>query len=151
MPWSSTEVTTWASSALVQIVTSPPSGLNFTALWTRLTMTWPSRVASPRIGGKAGGVSKRNVTPWRSANRRSRSAESAASRPHVDAIGHLQRAATLDPAQVEQLVDHLHEVTRLDLDLGDPVAHLGRDGRAHSLRLPLERLGQQADRRQRRA
>ena len=33
-------------------MTSPPSGLNLTALWTRLTKTWPSRASSPRTGGK---------------------------------------------------------------------------------------------------
>ncbi len=80
MPWSSTEVTTWPSEAVVRIVIWPPSGLNFTALWTRLTTTCPSRVASPRTGGSPGGVSNRNVTPCRSPKSRRRSAESAARR-----------------------------------------------------------------------
>ena len=39
--------------------TSPPSGLNLTALWTRLTTTWPSRAASPRTGGRPGAISTR--------------------------------------------------------------------------------------------
>ena len=46
---------------------------------------------------------------------------------HVDIVGHLQRAAALDPAEVEELVDHLDQVPGLDLDLGDALAHLGRD------------------------
>jgi hypothetical protein len=41
---------------------------------------------------------------------------------HIDAVGQQERATTFDPAQVQELVDHLDEVTRLDLDLGDPVA-----------------------------
>src|SRR3954463_3369872 len=60
---------------------------------------------------------------------------------HVEIVGHLEHAAALDPTQVEKLVDHLDEVTRLDLDLGDPVAHLRGDGFAGALRLALERLG----------
>ena len=34
--------------------TSPPSGLNLTALWSRLTRTWPSRSSSPWTGGSGG-------------------------------------------------------------------------------------------------
>ena len=68
--------------ALVRITTSPPSGLNFTALWTRLTTTWPSRARSPRIGRQAAARRRpRASTPCRSANSRSRSADSAASAP----------------------------------------------------------------------
>ena len=43
-PWSSTDGHDLAVSRRdVRTTTSPPSGLNLTALWTRLTTTWPSR------------------------------------------------------------------------------------------------------------
>ena len=60
-----------------------------------------------------------------------------------------QRAAALDPRQVEELVDHLDEVARLDLDLADPVAHPRRDRLAGGVGLAGERLGEQADGRER--
>ena len=44
---------------------------------------------------------------------------------HVQAVDEREGAAALDARQVEQLVDHLDEVAGLDLDLADPVAHLG--------------------------
>ena len=68
----------------------------------------------------------------------------------VEQVDDAEGAAALDPRQVEQLVDHLDEVAGLDLDLVDPVAHPGRDGVAGRLGLAGQRLGQQADRRQRR-
>ena len=54
--------------------TSPPSGLNLTALWTRLTndLAEPRLVAADRRQAAARGATT-SVTPWRSANRRSRS------------------------------------------------------------------------------
>ena len=66
----------------------------------------------------------------------------------VDILGHRERCAGLDPRQVEQLVDHLHEMAHLDLDLADPVAHLRRH--VGGLGLPGERLREQAHGRQRR-
>ena len=60
-----------------------------------------------------------------------------------------RRVALLDLGQVEQLVDHLHEMARLDIDLGDRLAHARRQLRA--LCLEHQRLGQQAHRAQRRA
>ena len=66
----------------------------------------------------------------------------------VDLVEHEERPARLDARQVEQLLDHLDEVIRLDLDLADPVAHPGRDPLAGLVRLANERLGQQADGRQ---
>ena len=52
--------------------------------------------------------------------------------------------------EIEELIHHLDEMTRLDLDLADPVAHLRRHALAGRLRVPGERLGQEADRRERR-
>ena len=68
----------------------------------------------------------------------------------VDDVDGAERPAALDPRQVEQLVDHLHEVAGLDLDLVDPVAHPGGHGIAGRLGLPGQRLGEQADGGQRR-
>ena len=65
--------------------------------------------------------------------------------PEVDRIEQRHRTTGLDPGEVEQLVDHLDQVVRLDLDLGDPVAHPGRQRLAGLVRLADERLGQQAD------
>ena len=69
----------------------------------------------------------------------------------VDVVEQDERAAALDPGEVEQLVDHLDEVAGLDLDLA-------RSGRASSagtavaggLGVAGQRLGEQADRRERR-
>ncbi len=144
-------MTTLPSRTVTATVTSPPSGLNLTALWRRLTRTWPRRAASPRTGGRPAGTSTRSATPWRSANRRSRSVDSVASRPRSTPSTTRDRAAALDPRQVEQLADHLDEVAGLDLDLADPIAHLGRDGVADLVGLAVQRLGQEADRRQRRS
>ena len=68
----------------------------------------------------------------------------------VDVVEEDQRAAALDPGEVEQLVDHLDEVAGLDLDLRDPVAHLGRHCVPGGLAVAGQRLRQQADRRERR-
>src|SRR5919109_1501753 len=46
-------------ASLTLTVTSPPPGLNLTALWRRLTKTWPSRSSSPRIGGRSSSSSRR--------------------------------------------------------------------------------------------
>ena len=70
--------------------------------------------------------------------------------PHVQAVDQVQRPAALDPRQVQQLVDHLDEVAGLDLDLADPVAHLGREVGIAGVGFAGQRLGQQADRGQRR-
>ena len=112
-------------------------------------MTWPRR---PRPRGPAGGrraTSTRSSTPWRSANKRSRSAVGRQPR-EVDAVDELERAAALDARQVEQLVDHLDEVAGLDLDLADPVAHPIGIAIFELAGLARQRLGQQADRRERR-
>ena len=69
---------------------------------------------------------------------------------HVDEVDRPDRPAALDPRQVQQLADHLDQVAGLDLDLADPIAHLGRNGAAGGLGLAGQRLGQQADRRERR-
>ena len=133
-------------------VTSPPSGLNLTALWSRLTKTWPRRAASPRTRRQVGRRPRpAGSTPWRSAKRRSRSVESVAIRPRSTRSTTRIVAAALDPGQVEQLADHLDEVAGLDLDLADPVAHLRRDRVAGRVGLAGQRLGQQADRGQRRS
>ena len=55
--------------------------------------------------------------------------------PEVDVVEQDERPATLDPGEIEQLVDHLDEMPGLDLDLGDPVAHL-RPERRRRPRLP---------------
>ena len=67
----------------------------------------------------------------------------------VDVLERAEAAAALDPREVEQLADHLDEVAGLDLDLGDPVAHLGRQGVADLVGLAGQRLGEQAHGRQR--
>ena len=107
--------------------TSPPSGLNLIALWTRLTNTWPRRASSPRTVGTPGSGATTSVTPLRSANRRSRSTEPSASGTRSTSSREHELAAALDPREVEQLVDHLDEVAGLDLDLRDPLAHPRRD------------------------
>ena len=124
--------------------------LNFTALWTRLTRTWPSRSSSPRTGGTCGATSTTSRSPCRSANSRSRSAAVRRDPAEVDVVEQDERPAALDPGEVEQLVDHLDEVAGLDLDLADPVAHPRRDRVAGGLGVAGERLGQQADGRERR-
>src|SRR3954470_5280145 len=68
----------------------------------------------------------------------------------IDEVDDTERRATLDAGKVEKLRDHLDEVARLDLDLADPIAHAGRHGITRRLSLPGQRLGQQADRGQRR-
>ena len=149
-PWSATEVTTPRPRARARRTISPPLGLNLTALWSRLTSTWPRRASSPRMLGRSSGTSTRSVTPWRSANSRRRSVDCG----REPARGRRRRqreldVTALDPRQVEQLVDHLDEVARLDVDLADPVAHLGGTRRR---RAPPrgQGLGQQAHRRERR-
>ena len=132
-------------------MTSPPSGLNFTALWSRLTRTWPSRsrVAADRRDG-LGDVDAAGRRPGaRRTGAGARSTRSA-TRPMSSRSTTPSVAAALDPRQVEQLADHLDEVAGLDLDLVDPVAHPRRDGVAGRLGLAGQRLGQQAHRRQRR-
>jgi hypothetical protein len=59
-----------------------------------------------------------------------------------------KRAATLDSSEVEELVDHLHEMARLDLDLRDAVAHLRRQAFTGRFRFAGQRLREEADRRQ---
>ena len=68
----------------------------------------------------------------------------------VDVVEEDDRPATLDPGEVQQLVDHLDEMARLDLDLADPIAHLRRNAIAGRLRVPRQRLREEADGRQRR-
>ncbi len=67
----------------------------------------------------------------------------------INVVEQDERTATLDPGEIEQLVDHLDEVTGLDFDLADPVAHAGRDAVAGGLGLAGEGLRQEADRRER--
>ena len=68
----------------------------------------------------------------------------------VDVVEQDRPDAGLDPGQVQQFVDHLDQVPGLHLDLGDPVAHLGRDGVTGRIRLTGQRLGEQAHGRERR-
>ena len=96
-----------------------------------------------------GSASTTSVTPWRSANSRSRSTELSARRTRSTSSTRSQRAAALDAGEVQQLVDHLDEVAGLHLDPGDAVPHPGRD--VVGLRLAGQRLRQEADRGQRRA
>ena len=66
----------------------------------------------------------------------------------VHAVRHVELAPALDAGEVQELVDHLDQVAGLDLDLGDAVAHPGRD--VVRLGLARQRLGEEADRGQRR-
>ena len=69
---------------------------------------------------------------------------------HADQIDIVQKqlhSSALDAGQIEQLVDHLREMTRLDLDLGDSITQAGRGG----FSLPRGGLGEQADSGQRRS
>lgn len=68
----------------------------------------------------------------------------------VNALEQEKWAARFDPGQVEQLAGHLDEVVRLDFDLADPIAHSSGDLVTGRFGLPNERLGQQADIRERR-
>ena len=92
-------------------------------------------LVAPDGGDRAGHDRPAGVTPWRSANSRSRSDRFGRDLAEVEQVEDAERAAALDPRQVEQLVDHLDEVAGLDLDLADPVAHPGRDGVAGGLGL----------------
>src|SRR5439155_21612990 len=69
-------------------------------------------------------------------------------RADVDRVEVERHRALLDRGQIEQLVDHLDEMARLDVDLQDPVAHTGRE--VDPLEVPRERLREEADVRQRR-
>ena len=77
--------------------------------------------------GRPSGTSMTRWSPWRSANEAQPLRGLGHDPPQVDVVEEHQRAAALDPGEVEELVDHLDEVAGLDLDLRDPVAHLGRD------------------------
>ena len=112
------------------------------ALWTRLTTTWPIRASSPRTVRQA--VRDVDDEPQSLALREEPEALDglADDAPDVDVVEQDERAAALDPGEVEQLVDHLDEVAGLDLDLGDPIAHLRRDRR----RPPRRRRGRASPR-----
>ena len=113
-------------SSATETVTSPPSGLNFTALWSRLTKT----CAEPGCVAEDGWAGARHIDP-------ERHALAVGEEPQPFGrlgrdLAHITRStaegpAALDPRQVEQLADHLDQVAGLDFDLSDPVAHLGRD------------------------
>ena len=128
--------------------TSPPSGLNFTALWTRLTNTWPSRASSPRIVRQAGRDIDGDGDALALGEQPQPLRRASASRPRSTSSSSRSWRAALDPREVQQLVDHLDEVARLHLDLRDPLAHPLRD--VGALGVAGERLGEQADGRQRR-
>ena len=152
-PWSSTDDDDVRRPiARTATTTSPPSGLNFTALWSEVDddLAEPGRVAADRRAA-ARATSTRRVTPWRSANSRSRSVDSVATWPR----SRTSRTPSAPPLSIrDRSSSSLTIWTRwpgLDLDLVDPVAHPGRDGVARRLGLAGQRLGQQADRRQRRA
>ena len=68
----------------------------------------------------------------------------------IEVVDEREARAALDPREIHDLADHLDEVAGLDLDLGDPVAHLRRDRLAGRVGVAAEGLGQQADSRQRR-
>ena len=68
----------------------------------------------------------------------------------IEIVDEREACAALDPREIHDLADHLDEVAGLDLDLGDPVAHLRGDRLAGRVCVAAEGLGQQPDRRQRR-
>ena len=113
--------------------------------------TWPSRSGSPRTGRHR----RRDVHAQRHALAVGEQAQALGrldrGARQIDVLERPEAAAALDPGQVQQLADHLDEVAGLDLDLADPVAHLGRQGVAHLVGLAGQGLGQQADGRERRA
>ena len=129
--------------------TSPPSGLNLTALWSRLTKTCPSRCSSPWTGGDGGRHIDHEGDPLAIGEQPQPLDRFGRDLSEVEQVEDAERAAALDPRQVEQLVDHLDEVARLDLDLADPIAHPGRDAVAGGLGFAVQRLGEKADRGQR--
>ncbi len=134
-------------AASTRTATSPPSGLNFTALWTRLTITWPSRSSAPRTGGHArvGDIDAEldALALGEQAQPVGRGGRQAA---QVDLIEEEHRPARLDPGEVEQLADHLDEVAGLDLDPADPIAHPRRNLLTGRLRFADQGLGQEARR-----
>ncbi len=69
--------------------------------------------------------------------------------PEIDIVEQDEWPAALDPGEGEQLVDHLDEMPGLDLDLADPIAHPRRNPVARGLGVAGERLGQEADGRER--
>jgi len=95
----------------------PPSGVNFTALLSRLNRTWRALRSSPRRGGNVAGASI--------------SAENPASlirgpirRTAADALGKIEDVfvkfehTRLDLAEIEDFVDHIEEVgpARVNID-----------------------------------
>ena len=130
--------------------TSPPSGLNLTALWTRLTNTWPRRASSPRTCGRSGSTS----THERDAPGARRTAAGAPTddvgeRAEVDVV--LEAQLGLPPsirARSSSSLTICDEVAGLHLDLGDPL--LIRAGTSARLGVTGERLGEEAHRRERR-
>ena len=91
--------------------------------------TCASRAASP---GSAAGCRQRRPAARRPGDRRRDGAvrsNSDATRPRSTSSTSVDRAATLDSGQIDELADHLHEVAGLHLDLGDSVAHLGAGSR----------------------
>ena len=149
IPWSMTAHTTSSPSGRTLTRTSPPSGLNLIALWTRLTNTWPSRASSPRTIGTPGSIvddERDGVAVGEQAEPLDRALREAA---EVDVVAQHELAAALDAREIQQLADHLDEVAGLDLDLDDPLPHPGRH--VGALRVAGERLGEEADGAERRA
>ena len=60
----------------------------------------------------------------------------------VDVVKEERRFAAFDAAEVQQLVNHLADVAGFDAQLGDPIAHPGRQRVARRFRVAFEGLGQ---------
>ena len=69
----------------------------------------------------------------------------------IEIVDEREARAALDAREIHDLADHLDQVAGLDLDLGDPVAHLRGDRLPGRVRVAAEGLGQQPDGRQRRS
>ena len=138
--------------AATRTVTSPPSGLNLTALWTQVDedLAEPRPVAAdrrqvagrPRCEGHALAFGEQPQPLGRLGRERD---------PCRAVVEHASVPAALDPGQVEQLVDHLDEVAGLDLDLARSGRASGPGPRRPRPSASREQgLGEQADGRQRR-
>ena len=114
-------------------------------------MTWPSRAASPRTGGSGCADLDPQGHALPIGEQPQPLGRVGRDLAEIEDLEGAERAPALDARQVEQLVDHLDEMSGLDLDLVDPVTHPRRNGVARRLGLAGQRLGQEADRGQGRA
>ena len=91
----------------------PPGGVNFTALFSRLTSTWVSRTASPSsVTGSSG---SETVSVWRAASIAGRQSSTAAFTRLGTSSGSCAELdlALRDARHVEQVVDDAHHVVDL--------------------------------------